>query len=427
MSVRSLTDAILQVRFLSAAARASASLRPGINTGLAFAESADRIGRVWELYRDALSSKTMAEAQASAKRAQAVLDSVADPIAAAARTDELLNLLADDTVPIPERMFKALRQQFPELPLLDMREPAVRIAEADLSVPVGSDSGLSWLLLNPIASAMFDPVEFRAKIRVASGAVADAERVKRIAAMDDAVPALAESHRLMMEAAVAFAAVTRVESDDRALARRLGKLVSEVYEAATPVLAWFRLLSTDREGSDGFSKTAAEDATRLASELQKGTLAPVFDDAAKYLRHAPVHGRSLDYDPVARNFLITLKSHSEVVPHDAFVDRILAFLETVLASIWSLENAIERAGIEINYSDADALYLGFTPLVLTAISLPAVGQLVVREYGEEDGEWFFRVETDSDLVIPALVAAGNAVGIVDQVLVTASEVTRMPG
>lgn len=411
----------MQVGSLKDEAQAAASLRPGIGAGLAYAESADRIVRVWELYRDALSSSTMAEAQASAKRAQAVLDSAADPIAGAARTEEVANLLADDTVPIPERMFKALRQQFPELPLLDMREPAVRIAEADLSVAVGSNSGLSWLLLSPIASVIFDPVEFRAKIRVASDALADSERIKRIAAMDDAVPALAEAHRLMVEASVAFVAVTRVESDERALARRLGKLVSEVYEAATPVLAWFRLLSTNREGSDGYTKTAAEDATRLASDLQKGALARVFDDAAKYLRHAPVHGRALDYDPVARDFVINLKSHSEVVPHDVFVDRVLAFLETVLASIWSLENAIECVGIEINYTEADALYLGFTPLVLTAISLPAIGQLVVREYGEEDGQWFFRVETDSDLVIPALVAAGNAVGIADQVLLAASD------
>lgn len=420
-SIKSLSDAIAQVGSLKDEAQAAASLRPGIGTGLAYAESAERVVRVWELYRDALSSSTMAEAQASAKRAQTVLDSAANPIAKAARTEEVASLLADDTVPIPERVFEALRQQFPALPLLDMREPAVRIAEADLSMAVGSNSGLSWLLLSPIASIMFNPVEFRAKIRVASEALADSERIKRIAAMDDAVPALAEAHRLMVEASVAFVAVTRVESDERALARRLGKLVSEVYEAATPVLAWFRLLSTNREGSDGYTKTAAEDATRLASDLQKGALAPVFDDAAKYLRHAPVHGRALDYDSVARNFMISLKSHSEVVPRDVFVDRVLAFLETVVASIWSLENAIECAGIEINYTEADALYLGFTPLVLTAISLPAIGRLVVREYGEKDGQWFFHVETDSDLVIPALVAAGNAVGIADQVLLAASD------
>lgn len=280
-NVRSLSDAVLRVRQLRNDARASASFRPSVGTGLAYAESTDRIGRVWELYRDALSSNTIGEAQAIAKRAQAVLDSAADPIEAAARTVKLANLLADDTVPIPERMFNALRQQFPELPLLEMREPAVRIAEADLSVAVGTNSGLSWLLLNPLASAMFDPVVFRSKVRVASDAVADGARVKQISAMDDSVRALAESHRLMVEASVAFVAVTRVESDDRTLARRLGKLVSEVYEAATPVFAWFRLLSTDREGSDDFSKTAAEDATRLASELQKGALAPVFNGSSE--------------------------------------------------------------------------------------------------------------------------------------------------
>lgn len=420
-SVRYLGDTVAQLRSIQRDAWAATLLRPGIGTGLAYAESADRLERIWNLYRDALSSNAMLEAQASAAQAQEIINSAAEPIVLATRMEKLANLLADDTVSIPERMFNALREQFPDVPLLEIREPAARIAEADLAVVAGPNSGLSWLLLHPIASSAFDPVQFRAKIRVASDALGDRSRIKQIAAMDGAVPALAEAHRLIVEASVAFAAVARAEGDDRALARRLGKLVSEIYEAATPVLAWFRLLSTSRDGVDVFSKTAAEDATRLAGDLQKGSLAPVFNDAARYLRHAPVHGRALDYDPDARAFLISLKSHSEVVSHDVFVDRVFAFLETLMASIWSLENAIECAGIEISYTDADALYLGFTPLVLTAVSLPAMTSLAVRSYGEKDGEWFFRVETDADLVLPALVAAGNAVGFAKQVLLTASD------
>lgn len=419
--IRSLAEAIVRIRSSRSSIEAAASRRPGIGTRLAFVESLRRIEEVWSHYRDALSATEMAQAQDSADRAQRVIDSIAEPIAQAVEFEGIVHLLADETRPIPERMMNALQRRFPELPVLEMRRPAVKIAEDDLGVNVGPNSGLSFLLLDPIAATMFDPEKFRNKIRLTSAAVTDSGRVRAVAAMDGAVPSLAEAHRLMVEAAVAFVAVLNVERDDRAIARRLGRLVSEIYEAATPVFAWYRLLSSERSSPEAYSKTATEDATKLVVGLQEGILGAVFGDAAKYLRHAPVHGRSLDYEPTAHEFIISLKTHAEVVSQDEFMDRIQAFLETVLASIWSLENAMELEEIDISFSDADALYLGFTPLVLTAISLPAIDGLVVRDYGETGGEWYFRVEGDADLVIPALVAAQNAVGLADAVVVASTQ------
>lgn len=363
----------------------------------------------------------MIEAQNSGKQAQRVINTVEDPIAQAADIEGLATLLADETLPIPERMLSALRARFPAISIPDMREHGVRIAEEQLGIRVGPNSGLSFLLLEPIAETTLHPDTFRAKIRLATSGAADIARLRAVAAMDSSVEALSETHRLIVEASIAFNAILTVETDERAVARRFGKLASEIYEASTPVLAWYQLLATDRDNADAFTRVAAQDATKLASELQKGSLAPVFDDAARYLRHAPVHGRALDYEPETGVFVISLKTHSEVVPRDVFMDRVFAFFETVLASIWSLENAIDLAEIDLNLSEADALYLGFTPLVLTTISLPAIANLEVREYAEVDRKWSFRVEGDADLLIPALAAAENAVGHVEQVLLMSSD------
>jgi len=312
-------------------------------------------------------------------------------------------------------MFAALREQFPEVSVAEMPARGALQAEEDLGIPVGPSSGLSFLLLKSIAETLLDPVKYQEKIRLASSAVTDDSRIKSVAAMEGALSALSEAHRIMVEAAVAYNAVLAVEEDERAIARRTGRFAHEIYEAATPVFAWYRLIAGSQGDRNAFNQMSSKDATALAGDLQNGSLAPVFQDAAKYLRHAPVHGRALDYRTETGEFVVSLKSHSEVIAAETFLDRILALLETVLASTWSLENAIELANIEVSFNDADALYLGFTPLVLTAISLPAVSDMIVKDYGKLGDGWFFHVESDSDLLLPALVAAENAVGVVDWV------------
>ncbi|PCE16413.1 hypothetical protein AUC47_00760 [Microbacterium sp. SZ1] len=374
-----------------------------------------RIDRVWDAYRDALTADTMLDAQQHARRAQGILDTVRGPLTEMAELEAFVGVLNDDSLSIPERMFAALSARYPHVTLPQLPAYGISATERDLNIAVGTNSGMSYLLLQPIARATLNPDVFRSKILHASDALTRTSRLREIAGMDDAVQALADTYRLMVEAAIAFTAILAVENDERAIARRFGKLASEIYEASAPVLAWYRLMTTDRTGSDTFNRVAAEDATKLAADLQKGPLAAVFDDAARYLRHAPVHGRALEFDPDTGVFMITLKSHREVVARADFIDRVYAFMETVFASTWALGNAIDVAGIDVTLSDSDALYMGFTPLVLTALALPAAGDLTVVDHSEVDDGWTFHIDARVDLLTPALVAAGNAVGQVGEI------------
>lgn len=402
------------------AALARARLRPQTGRWTAAADSIRHIEHVWAIYREVLATDNMAEAQSQGQLAQRILETVHTPMKAIEVEERLNTILDDDSRPIPERMLDALTVRFPDNSFLEL--PAIGASEAqqELGLATGPNSGLSYLLLQPISRTILNPSVFRSKIAYASAGLTNVGRLREVAIMDGAVQAVADTHRLMVEATTAFHAILAVETDERAIARRFGKLASEIYEASAPVLAWYRLVESDRIGPDAFAKVSGDDATKLAADLQKGPLAPVFDDAAKYLRHAPVHGRALDFDSDASAFKISLKSHSEVVPRDVFVDRVHAFLETILASTWSLGNAIELAGIDLTISAEDALYLGFTPLVLTALALPSIADLSVRDYQQTDSCWTFHIEGDVDLFNPALVAAGNAVGHADEVLLLGS-------
>jgi hypothetical protein len=420
-TVAKLGGTIVRLRSTRDSVQRLVDIRPGIGMRLAMIESTQRLERVWELYRSALSAGNMSDAQASAREAQEVMDNAGGPVQSATELRELAEMLGNEERPIPERIVAALARRLPNLSLLEMPARGASAAQVALELPVGPNSGLSYLLLESIWATLLHPVRYNAKMRLASSGASDGSRVKWIALQEDALSSLAEAHRLMLEATVAYCAVLKVETDERAVARRTGKLAHEIYEAATPVFAWYRLLLGNQVDDQSFQRVSARDATALVSELQNSPLGAVFSDAAKYLRHAPVHGRSLDYKPETSEFVISLKSHTEIIGVADFLDRVLAFLETVLASIWSIENAIELAGVELSLSEADAMYMGFTPMVLTAITLPALSDIVVRHYENVGDRWIFRIESDSDLLSPALVAAGNAVGQAHCVELIASE------
>lgn len=151
-----------------------------------------------------------------------------------------------------------------------------------------------------------------------------------------------------------------------------------------------------------------DDSTKMATDLQRGPMGRVFEDAAKYLRHAPNHGRAFDYDPDTACVSIRLKSHSEEIPLEDFVDRAFAFLETLLASVWGLENSLELAEVDVSLSSADALYLGFSPITLAAVTLPFLAPVTVERYAESDDVWSFEIKTDSpDILLAALALASN--------------------
>lgn len=385
-----------------------ATLRPGIGMKRALLKCVENLEQVWDLYAEALIAPTPAAAQSLSVRAQKAMDTAADPIVDARRLQDVTAALDQQVKPIPERIFEALDMLFPQATFRELLASGSEIAGRALGLRVGNNSGLSYLLLEPIAETSLDPLRFKEKLREASLGSFDHKRLVAIAAMDGAVTGLADTHRLLVEAAVAYNAATSAESDERANVRRTGRFISELYEASGAVLAWYRLLEREVEDAGAFARQMTDDSTKMATDLQRGPMAGVFGDAAKYLRHAPNHGRAFDYDPDTDCVSIRLKSHSEVIPLEEFADRAFAFLETLLASVWGLENSLELAEIDVSLSGADALYLGFSPITLAAVTLPFLAPLTVERYAESDGVWSFDIKTDCrDIVLAVIALASN--------------------
>jgi hypothetical protein len=183
------------------------------------------------------------------------------------------------------------------------------------------------------------------------------------------------------------------------------------------------LLERDVSGVDAFERQQEDDVTGLVAKLQKGPLSSAFDDAERFLRNAPNHGRSFDFDPATRRVLIRLRSHSESeIELDDYVDRAFAFLETLLACIWGLENALELANIEVSLTEADALYLGFSPMALAAAALERTADMTVDRFHAEGEAWYFDVTTTmSDLLIPALSVASIPLADAKQIVLRAAD------
>ncbi len=400
-----------------------ARLRPGIGLTRARQESVVKLAAVWREYAEALVAPTPAQAQAAAKRAQAMIDTAADPVVAAREYEAAASILEDESLVVPVRVLKALETRFPDTPFVDLVSAGRVRAASELRIDVGPNSGLSYLLLESIAARYLSPDRFREKLRMLADGARKPDRLATIASMDGAVRSLSETHRLIVEAAIAYGAAIAKDNDDRSVVRRTGRLVSELYELGGAAFGWYRLLERDVSAVDAFVRQQEDDVTGLVAKLQKGPLASAFDDAERFLRNAPNHGRSFDFDPDARRVLIRLRSHPESeIELDDYVDRAFAFFETLLACVWGLENALELTSIEVSLTEADALYLGFSPIALAAAALDRIADVTVDRFHAEGEAWYFDLTTtESDLLIPALSIASIPRADAKQIVLRAAE------
>lgn len=396
--------------------------RPGIGLTRARQESVAKLAAVWREYAEAMIAPTPAQAQSAAKRAQAVIDTAADPVVAAREYEAAASILEDESLDVPVRVLRALETRFPGTPFVELVSTGRVRAASELRIDVGPNSGLSYLLLESIAARYLSPDRFREKLRMFADGARRPDRLATIASMDGAVRSLSETHRLIVEAAIAYGAAVAKDRDDRSVVRRTGRFVSELYELSGAAFGWYRLLERNVAAVDAFVRQQKDDVTGLVASLQKGPLSSAFDDADRFLRNAPNHGRSFDFDPDARQVLIRLRSHPESeIELDDYVDRALAFFETLLACVWGLENALELARIEVSLTEADALYLGFSPIALAAAVLDQIADVTVNRFHSEGEGWYFELTAESDLLIPALSIASIPRADAKRIVLRASE------
>jgi hypothetical protein len=394
--------------------------RPGLGRRRALHEASVAIVGLWDYYRTALTTNDPAEAQRLSRQAQSVIDNAWTPITVAAEYEAAAEILGDLSTPIAERMLAAVRHRRPSVNLKELLTVGAVDAARAIGRPVERNSGLAFCVLEIVGDVQLDPRLLRSKLRVAVDLTDMPRRLVEIAGMTGAVEALSGSHRDSFEAFFAYQAVASVTTDKRALVRETGRLVARLFEAALPVFAWYTLIAGTAEGPDAFERMLGENAANLAVQLARGDGAALFADAQRFLRDAPNHGRAFDYDERSDEVSINLGSFAGTMALDDYIDKALAFLETLLAAVWGLEASLEASGRPLMLNDVDASFIGLTPVALARMAFAETNGLEIRSVTETAGVVSFSIDaTDADLLIAGMVTAKMLVSVAAEFVVTA--------
>lgn len=400
--------------------------RPGLGMRLALSDSSRVVKGLWDTYRAATTTVDPGEAKSLSVAAQAAIDGAWDPIRTADVYRAAAEVLDDVKIPIVERIFSAIRLRHPGRRIDELISLGSSEAREAIGRQVGANSGLAFSVLTVIGEVHLDPRVFRAKLRAAAELTDLPLRLRVIAEMDDALPALSGSHRDVFEAFFAYQAVIAATTDKRAQVRETGRLIARLYEASLPVFAWYTLVRSDGEGAGAFRRVIGENAANLAVQLARGDGAALFGDAQRFLRDAPNHGRAFDYNEERDEVSISLGSYSGTMSLDDYVDLALAFVETLLAAVWGLEDSLERAGSPVSLDEGDANFIGLTPKALARIALVEVQGLTIVDVDDRVGRITYSVEpSDSDLLLPAVLTARSLAASAEELVLTAGEGPRV--
>lgn len=148
-----------------------------------------------------------------------------------------------------------------------------------------------------------------------------------------------------------------------------------------------------------------DNATDHAITLAQSPFASWFVGSDPYLRYAGQHGSST----FIANGQVTfkLRSFKETVTVAELVDGVYTFLESLFATTWALENALDQTGVDLQMSDNDAAYLGVSKLHVATVVLETLGEFVHR--AEQVGNsWEIDLGDGNDLFATAISLAKMA-------------------
>lgn len=417
-AVSSLNQAVATLRDASSlrpAARARTYLKVGLD-----------LQRLWPLYREALTTLDIAQAQRKAVEAQAVIDTSARHLHALAAdmdaTSEFATVERGESFAL--QVFRGLSSRHPGLDIPALVELGGREYSDQTGKEAGTGASLDYLIVQLVARTYLDPVALSEKLAEISAVAPPRTRVLAVSQMRESLRDFGVSRRDVFEALHQFHLLANSEMDPAAMFRRLAKTVGELYEAALPIFAWARLLLSEQADLESYLRLARDDSTAMTTWLQ-GPLPKTAKDLPKYLRHAGHHGRSFEVDVVGGTVTIQLRSHTERMTLSEYVDKVYALLESVLAVQWSIANWLELSGVDVPMDTGLAAAVGLTPDVLIRLWLEEGRQLTVRKSQVNGRLWQIVADFDKDHVLStAFVAAqqcGDICDVVEVLTTGASE------
>lgn len=404
-----LVDTVLGLRSITADLKAASALRPSARPR-AYLAVASELQQLWPTYLLALTTSDVAAAERLAAAGQNILDGVARHLNDLATDLKGVELLADlrREPELARRIFDALRLKHPGMDfdaLMEQGRIGYRVASGQ-EQEVARGSAVDFLTVQLVANAYLDPSALALKLRELASAPIRLSRLRTIASMTDAIDDFGVARRDLFEALTQFAQIADRATDVAVLIRRLAKTVGELYEAALPFFAWFKLLLGSSENVDAYERTVVRDSTELATQLSR-TLPATFRDFPTFLRNAGHHGRAFHVDADAGTVTIRLRSHSESMTVAEYVDRAYALLESLLAVQWTISNWLERSTIAVPMPSGAADTMGLTQQSLAALWLAEVRGTHVDQSTLVDGRWIIAGDLDSGEVFHVAIAVAQ--------------------
>ena len=355
----------------------------------------DELEQLWPLWRSALETTDIGLAQDRAKEAQGVLDTAALGIADLSRNSEAARKLSAGvgSGTLLKTSMDALQFRFGLRDIDAFADLGARRAGSAINLPVGHASGIDYLLSEMIAEAYFDADAFRQKAREVALAHTASSTLEGLSKDPQALLNLASARRELFEAAMQCMAVLESEKDTSATFRRISRTLAELYESANPLWAWMRVLISPGSQHVTYHTAASADATANVRKIASA-LPFIASDAPPYLRHGPSHNGGIRFDSSTEMVEFNLKSHSETISLVEYLNRILAFLESLLALSWAIANALELRGVDVPRPAADDEYFGLTPEALALFWLEHLRGDEITSVSTNDG--VFRIVTEID-------------------------------
>lgn len=373
----------------------------------AYLAVAQELARLWPIYREAVTTPDISRAQALAVQGQTILDNSPAAPAAMRMITEAIDVLSDQAAEpsLIRRAMRSLGTRYPDMDFAALTATGVRNASAVTQVEVGAGPGLDYLIVELVTDAYLDPAALATKLGEAIGCCRNERRLLEIVSMAGSLDDLAIFRRDIFETLDQFTQIANQDVRAATKLRRLVKTVGELYEAAVPVLAWYRLLTGESNSPDSYRRFTQKDSTQLVTDLLR-KMPNTFADMPSHLRNSAHHGRALDIDDATDTVVIQLRSHQEILPVEDYLDRMFALIETLMAINWALNEALDRAGVDVPLSSDDAAQFGLSQAEFATFWLESVRGFDIHTSEVRDGAWLIEAAlTDEQVFYTALSLA----------------------
>lgn len=402
-SVDDLAHAVCALDDLKWRSQHAPKYRPRIAMRSAILTSTERLVVTWPLYRDTLTASSMREVQRLSGEAQQALENATEELNCYTERAAAFDALdGGPTSTLLERTMRVLTGLHKGT-LVYIAGVGSEAAKKLTGHNVSPGAGVQFLVQDAVASAWLDHDRFEETISEASEFCRLADFTPALAS-GSALHGIAASQRRLAEAALAFEAILATADDEETLFRRLLLYHAEIYEqVGGPLFAWYLLLSGTK--SKPYEKLLGEGVNALAKTIDNvPNLSRWFEGREPFLRNAASHvGGFHVTDGIVH---ITLGSVQALHPVEWVVDRIYAFLESMLVTSWALFNELERRDIDVPISEADQRYLGITSFAMA--ELFAATSLNALDSQDNDGVWHFDLPPgDDDALTTALALIGH--------------------